>query len=366
MDMAIPDLCPPEWATLEPAEVEHVILSVMQHAQGSSGDYVAFPTDGDSCRLRLHYDKDGRFSISPGSAFDANEWQVVRRRIADELTISTPAIARAIAFSSYPVTGGWTSEALELAIMPPPPDAPLPTVTMADHPFALEFRMQRSADQMTTNLRRQAVERRLCMLLNVLLDARITHNSSQARHFWGVLPPDIEDSTDGHKMHWIQASYWVKGLPDYVDSLSDFASPVEIVPAGEYYPQLIVHRAGEQLQVPDNLEQLIAGYRALSSSDASRFDRASYWLDVSGRVWSDSRSASYTALSTALESLLEVPPEPRCSECGKPESSITTTLRNFIDEYAPDEGTYLEQPAAVKAYHLRSRITHGERILFGD
>jgi hypothetical protein len=117
--MRIPDLCPPEWGGLEPAEVEHVIMSVTRHGQGSSEDYVSFPTDGDTCRLRLYFKKDGSFSISPGPAFDADEWQVVQRRITEELTISNRVIARSLAFSSYPVTGGWKSEALELAIMPP-------------------------------------------------------------------------------------------------------------------------------------------------------------------------------------------------------------------------------------------------------
>jgi hypothetical protein len=101
---------------------------------------------------------------------------------------------------------------------------------------------------------------------------------------------------------------------------------------------------GKGLRVPNDLDDSICRYVALSAPNRDKFDRATYWLDLAFGQWDMSISASYGSLVSAIESLtlLGKQHDPiGCPTCGR---SIdhevpgpTQAFKAFLETYAPGQ-----------------------------
>jgi hypothetical protein len=174
-------------------------------------------------------------------------------------------------------------------------------------------------------------------------------------------------SSDGNlpEIKWVERFFFAKLGKDVINELSPPASEqLEEVKPEEYYTK--VGHDGNGLCVPSDLDQSICGYMALSSGNRAKFDRAAFWMDMASRQWNISVSASFAALVSAIESLIERgnSHEFECRICGEDAQhevpGATRRFKDFFEMYAPGV-TLAKQRADM--YSLRSRILHGSDLM---
>jgi hypothetical protein len=118
--------------------------------------------------------------------------------------------------------------------------------------------------------------------------------------------------------------------------------------------------------LPDTFGQQLGRLNSLNSDDFDRFSIALTWLEHSGSIWPWSRSASFTALTSAVEALLP-DDEQKCRECGQAIYKISQRFRDFLSKYAPNEGPAETLKKLQVAFcSTRSGITHGSSLLQAD
>jgi hypothetical protein len=105
------------------------------------------------------------------------------------------------------------------------------------------------------------------------------------------------------------------------------------------------------LRVPTDLDESFCRYQQLHHDRRLEFNRAAFWLDISSRQWTVSMSASFAALVSAVESLIN-----------KRGRGSTERFRDFLERYAP--GASLE--ARREMYDLRSGILHRNELITMD
>jgi len=215
---------------------------------------------------------------------------------------------------------------------------------MADHPFILEFLIHASDYWPITNHRRLREHRNLTLLLNVLLAGRASLRPRRSQHFWARAP----GNNGRDEIKWVQEFFFAelgKAVTDQPSPLVD--EWLEKVEPEEYYTK--VGPDGKGLRVPTDLDQSICCYAALSAENRARFDRATFWMDMAWRQWNISVSASFAALVSAAESLINT--------SGK---GATKRFRAFFEKYAP--GVALSS-RRDEMYDLRSGILHGSDLM---
>ncbi len=124
---------------------------------------------------------------------------------------------------------------------------------------------------------------------------------------------------------------------------------------------------GSSLRIPANFDELLVRAFSLSAEEHERFYRASFWFDHARLVYQASKSGSFTALISAIESL--IPVEQRlgdCPVCARPMGKgATRRLTEFLDEFAPTDPRFQSSRAALY-YQFRSQISHGGQMSWFD
>jgi hypothetical protein len=153
------------------------------------------PRARQSCRVALTFQGKKIVAVEPGPAFDASEWQKIADEIESAILVGTPKVGREYSFSSFRVTGSWRGPRSGVQILPPPSQAPRAPIEMAEHPFILEFPIIGAPNDLwpITNHRRMREHRRLTLLLNVLLTARVSFEPRRSEHFWAYIPAAAGD-----------------------------------------------------------------------------------------------------------------------------------------------------------------------------
>lgn len=348
------------------------------------------PLAGSSCRIGLTFsDKDKKIvAIEPGPAFDAAEWERVSEEIEKSILAGPLKVGREYSFSSFRVLGSWRGDRSRVQILPPPDDAPRAPVEMADHPFILEFPITASDYWRITNHRRMREHCNLTLLLNVLLAGRTSFQPRRSEHFWASVPCDHDRqkkkwlqkirqfvfwwsrcpgsaSRTDYEIKWVQQSFFAVLGKAVIDELSPpAAEQLEEVEPEEYYTK--VGHDGKGLRVPADLDQSICCYTALSAGKRVKFDRATFWMDMASRQSNISVSASFAALVSAIESLIERGDihKFKCPICGKPTQhevpGATRRFKDFFDTYAPGAALARRRD---RMYSLRSDILHGSELM---
>lgn len=284
----------------------------------------------------------------PGQAFDAADWDLIAEEIETSVLTGPIKVGRECSFSSYRVQGSWRGKRSGVQILPPPPDAPSAPVEMAEHPFILEFPLQATGLWRITNHRRLREHRNLTLLLNTLLAGRTNLQPRRSDHFWASIHHDGAEP----EIQWVQNFYFAKLGKCVLDAPSLLADErLEEIEAERYYTE-VRGIDGQGLRVPDDLDNSICLYQKLAPARRAEFDRAAFWLDMASRQWRISVSASFAALVSAVESLINT---------RGPGS--TARFRAFFERYAPGASLSARRD---QMYDLRSGILHGSELMTID
>lgn len=310
---------------------------------------IDLPLAGADCRVTLTYSGQAITCIEPGQAFDQSQWDAIAEEIETKILAGPRRIGREFSFCSHRVPGSWYGNQSEVQILPPPSESPTAPVECADHPFILEFPIRDAGYRPINHYRRMREHRRLTLLLNTLLAARLSiQNDRRHGHSWGCFP-----TADGElDVRWVQNSYvgpLGEGIVDVPSSSpTDF---LEVVPAHQYFEK-VRGIDGLGLRVPSDLDASIRRYQQLPLVRREEFDRAAYWLDMSSRLWTISTSLSFGSLVAAVESLIN-----------KRGRGSAARFRDFIERYAPCASL---EDRRKKMYELRSDIHHGSSLMTLD
>jgi hypothetical protein len=359
------------WANLDSQELR-LLLNKRIGGPGqfdgreANPDKFYLPQARESCRVVLTY-KDKKVSaVEPGPAFDAAEWKTIAEEIENAILVGPPKVGREYSFSSFRVPGSWRGERSGVQILPPPPEAPQASSVMAAHPFILEFPIVGAPADLwlITNHRRRREHRRLMLLLNVLLTARISFETSRSEHFWAHIPP-AEGIGGNGESRWLQRFFCAPLDAVVADALSSPAAErLAEVESEAYYTN--VGHDGNPLRIPAELDESLCRYRELSVANRSKFDRAAFWMDVASRQWTMSVSASFASLVSAIESLTERGTTHWlfCEKCHADRThevpGAKEKFRSFFEAYAP--GAALTKRRS-QMYDLRSGILHGSDLM---
>jgi hypothetical protein len=197
-------------------------------------------------------------------------------------------------------------------------------------------------------------------VLNLLLAGTIKFIPARRRQFWAHVSNAELD------FRWVNEWYFADiGLP-IVNELSPPASKaLEVLEANKYYKETM-GLDGRGLRVPDDLDDSIYRYQNLPLKLRAKFDRATYWMSMASRQWTDSMSASYASLVSSVEALTEesIKHNVYCEVCKQQRShdvpGATEKFRAFFERYAPDAGL---EDRRSKMYGLRSKILHGSDLM---
>jgi hypothetical protein len=374
------------WANLDSQELR---LLLNKRIVGGSGQFDGreanpnkfyLPLARESCRLALTLKDKRIIAVEPGPAFDKAEWQRIAEEIENAVLVGSPKVGREYSFSSFRVTGSWRGSRSGVQILPPPPEAPQASGWSAENPFILEFPIVGAPDDLwlITNHRRIREHRRLTLLLNVLLTARVSFGPRQHESFWAEIPPATPRWWDRYRPRWLQRAavaipknqwlrqhFWAPLDAIVTDSLSPPAAKrLEEVESEAYYTN--VGNDGNPLRIPADLDESLCGYRELSEASRSKFDRAAFWMDVASRQWTISVSSSFAALVSAIESLTDRGTAHRvfCEQCKADRThevpGATESFRSFFETYAPGAA---ERKRRSQMYDLRSDILHGTGLM---
>jgi hypothetical protein len=166
-----------------------------------------------------------------------------------------------------------------LQILPAHDDAP--RGAGAPNPFILEFPIKGSDLWFITNHRRMREHRRLTL-----------PPLPRAGNFWAHVLRDDGRMADPPDIRWVQEWYSAPlGHPLLDEPSTSAAETLEEVEPEQYYARIA--NDGRGLRVPTDLDESICRYLDLSAEDRARFDRATFWLDMTSRQWNSSVSASF-------------------------------------------------------------------------
>ena len=357
-----------EWANLEFDDLRVLLedrIGAPGQFSGKPGDNRLYlPLAGNSCRVALRFKGNRISAVERGPAFDPAEWSQIDATIDALLSTAPDKIGRNITFSGKRVAGWWRGAKSGVQILPPPVGAPAVPTEMGEHPFVLEFPLHSDTALQVTNKRRLREHRRLSLLLNVLLTARVNVEPMQTEHGWCL--PHTQQAP--WRSEWLQLSYFPGVDQIVIEELSPpGGDPLEALAPETYYATLGYD--GKPLRVPSDLDESICLYRQLGQADREKFNRALFWLDVASRQWTTSMSSSFASLVSAIESLTERGKIHRvyCDECGEEREhdapGPTAQFRNFFETHAP--GSSLKE-RRNEMYSLRSSISHGDQLIAFD
>ena len=340
-----------EWADLDSRELRILLDTRIggpgQYESPAARNVFHLPLALDACRVKLTYRELEIVAVEPGPAFDPDEWRLIADEIESGLLGGTPALARDYTFSSYRVQGWWSGPRSNVHIRPPYDDAPQATVEAAEHPFVLYFPVRRTG-VIPVDLHRYRREHRgLSLVLNVLLAGRTNAQLPRPDHFWGTWW-----AADGSsRVEWVQNSYFAAVGDVFTSTPTQVGEPLLELAPEEYY-ETVRGLDGRGLRLPADLDDSINHYQRLGKEDHATFDRACFWLDMASRQWPLSLSASFAALVSALEALI--------NHRGR---GSAERFRQFVERHAPGSSTAAERQ---EMYDVRSAVLHGGRLLAMD
>jgi hypothetical protein len=357
-------------------ELATVLTSVLPRGAQFRPDQVEYRTMADEWVLTLHY-RDGAITkASAGAAFTPAHLQQIRAEIKRALA-SAPGmrVARWTMFCTRPVTGTWRYRD-KFQIVPPPPEAPHPNELIAQHPFLVDFVFSDSPLASIQQMRRGRQALLLMLLLDLFLRQRVSAPTNRGRKHWvwaphGSKPPVV----------WAGEGYMIPNLQYLVDGLPTVKHPpIEDMRAEDYYD--LIKGYSDTLTIPSELGDLFDRFFALEKDDRDRFLRATYWYHTASTVWDYSQSLHLAGLINAIESLSSVGPQ-RSTPQGP-----SLLFREFMRKFAPLKSAQTAirpGPSALftsvmkkfapgppsrrmidDIYDARSKITHGERLLYYD
>ena len=361
---------------VDQSELELVIQSHFRFAHAPNPYEIRYgphdPHEQPPPALIVRYGrKSGRITnIEPGPSLGSDDiTQIAEKVQALLLNASEFCIGQVVMFSRLPLNG-WFRYRDRFQLIPVPPEAPRPDPGMwavGGFPLLLQYRFAGSPDPSLQNLRRFNTHRELELLCSAL-----------SQHIEGAIPPMV-------RYHWFTRTSGDPpqqftefgpegyGWPAFSGGLAPEYSSVDAwkvvrrIPHEEYYqqPNLWV---GADLMLPETFEWLLDAYFQRDPEERDRFIRASHWYQFANYGAAGGYATGrYSALCSAVETLMG--PEPshqkKCSRCGRTVGGgVSRRFRQFLEQWAP--GPSISAADRTRLYGLRSKVTHGGRLLHSD
>jgi hypothetical protein len=245
---------------------------------------------------------------------------------------------------------------------PVPQGSAKPDTLLAPHPFVVEVSVPSGSNPFINADRGKLKAKHIKNVLALLLQFHVKGCPTSTQHVWVFDNPAGSPPVNLRQvMYTCIDPAW---RPDQLTDISSFPSPNRPSPT-EYYAKHGIS-GNEGLELPSNFDDQFQRYFALQGESGRRFQRACYWYAHAYDVRPLSKSASYVALVTAIESMLDAAPDGKpCGTCGKvPTDGPTKQFRSFIETYVPGA----DEIKIVKSelYGIRSRMAHGSRVMSND
>lgn len=349
-------------AEVDLLELDQLLSAHFTLASGISSREVRYSRGhSEPTALFVRYGSGGALSsIEAGEALTIGDVEELESKIVKFLI--KPAgeqVGQMIMFGHVPTKGSFRYRD-RFQLIPVPDDAPQAPFIGA-HPLIVQFRFPKSEDFSINVLRRSCIGREI-ELLCVALTTMIWRSASHVAHHHWVLR---REAGQGHVSEYLQEGYTYNGANGLAEAFSDIATipQLELKPTNEYYAQYGI-TIEQAMDLPADFGSLLDCFYGASREDKERFLRASYWFQHAQLVSTLSRSASYMALASVIESLM--PPAEAAAACGTCKRSMGRgpTLRfiEFLSTYAPT----VNKSNRRKLYSLRSTLTHGGALLHAD
>jgi hypothetical protein len=289
------------------------------------------------------YERQKLVGIERGPALADREVDVVAREIDTVLLADHGTyVDRSVIFSYEPIVGWW-GRGDSWRIVPAPPEAPRPNVTYAKHPALLEIRVPETTDHFIRSGRAWRARHPVRLLVALLLHGEIAWPSGTGLHEWVL----VYDQGSEPRSVWAQLDYMIPTFNPVATDFSDVADwePLQEIDPDEYFARIGV--GSEALTAPRNLSGYLDAFDQLTADEQDDFMRACHLRHLAA----DPQVATvlrFTALVSAIETLADKAASP------------TRRFQEFMQHHAPG----LEGPRDL--YGLRSELSHGDRLLFGD
>lgn len=352
-------------ADVDQAELEAILMWHFDCATGLSSKEIHYQRQGVGCALALQYDANGKLrSIKTGPGLRDKDITEITQKI-DQLLIQTSgtSVGQTVLFAHQPVNGYFKYRD-KFQIVPVPPEAPQPPIAVGDHPLLLQFKFPHSDNVHIEIIRRTRIAREIELLCVALTNGIWKGSNHVAQHHWVNAQPQDQNI---HRSEYCQETYFYEGI-NYIPNTftgTKAISPIALTPSNDYY-SINGFVIGQNLDLPDNFENQLDCFFSAPAEARERFLRSSFWFQHAQLVASISKSASFTALMSAIEVLMpEAIPTGHCDACNRPTSpGSTRRFKEFIEQFAPDIQT--SSADKRKLYALRSALSHGGSLLHSD
>jgi hypothetical protein len=298
------------------------------------------------CSLRVMYDDHGTLTkVLAGPDLQPGEIEELENKIKQELLTPGPIkVRRRILFSTVPTQGSFRYED-RFQILPVPPEAPQLRFSLGDHPFVLEISYGASSNFMVSNLRQERVGRQLELVLSSLLKFPLRSIGPATRFHWSL---DFSGDRVTLPSKFLQEEYAWDGAVSELDQFSplDEHPALAMIDVTQYYSGIL---RGRIVELPSDIKHQLARFFALSAHDKETFLRASFWFQQAHRVSHLSKSASFPALVSAIETFIPPP-------------GSAKQFFAFVDVLSPG----IAEPDRKRFYRLRAALSHGGKLLLAD
>lgn len=353
-------------ADVDQSEIEQLLLAHFNRSTGVSPREIHYlRAQQDDVTLIVRYDSDGELSsLEPGPALQHDDVVQLEEKVNRFLLkTSAESVGQIVIFAHVPTTGHFRYKD-RFQLLPMPAEAPRPRFVLGDHPLLVQFAVPESEDLQTSLIRRSRIGREIELLCVALTTSIWGSISSVLRHHWVMTGGD--DQQDLHS-EFLQEGYTYKGANGKVEKFSDTMDipSLMLTATNEYYNRLGI-TVGQELDLPNDFAALLDHFYACSREDRDRFLRASYWFAHAQHVSNISRSASFTALVSAIEAMMP-PPDgmEKCITCNRSlGKGPTAQFVDFVSRFAPDP--VVSNSDRRKLYSLRSALSHGGSLLHSD
>jgi hypothetical protein len=351
---------------VDQSELEQLLLIHFGGSQSRNNDEIRYTRglEGEPA-LVLRYADDGEIAeIVAGPSIQNDDISAIEEKVTRYLvTASGVQIGQVVLFAILP-TVGWFRYKDVFLLLPVPPDAPQVQALVGDHPLLLQYQVKSSGELQIDALRRRRVGREIELLCTALTTTIRGGIGNVVRHHWSIVGG--QDPTNWRSEYCQEAYMYPSGngiaagftSTDELDSLSR-------TPAQTHYTRIGIS-PGQVLDLPDTFEQSLDTYFAMPRDNQERFIRACFWFQYAQRVATLSYSGAFTALVSAIESLMgDAKPEGHCEKCSRPiGAGPTRRFIEFVEQYAP--GPAISNSHRRQLYSLRSALAHGGHLLHTD
>lgn len=356
---------------VSPYEVGGVLLHFFSSSSGTKDGHI-YQKKGEPGSIELKFNKKGDkiSDIVVSDDLPKASLKIISQQIENQLLKNQETkFGQSICFLTAPVEGTFRYKDL-FQISPVPGDAPKPPDRVSPNPFLLQYSFTSSPDVMVSASRREEKTTVWVRLLNVFLNKSISVRQSHAIRTWVMVP------TNKHISECLQNGYNYDGFNGLIPSFSDISNEMGRMSPNEYYSERNRGIDGNSLHLPENLESLLVKAISLPPKRWDKFYRACSWYFQAESIWGGSKSASFIALVSALESLEEGPkicdgdpPHPmstgdKCATCGEPRFDITVHFKEFMEKFIPELNEFPEERDII--YRVRSSLSHGNTLLLAD